>query len=254
MKQEAARAAAFERAHLRHFDGVIAVSELDRRAFVEGYGVPPERVLVVENGVDTDYFGFQKRSPSAPPDVVFVGALGYQSNAEAAWRLVRDIMPLVRKARPEARLSIVGQGPSEQLRSRHDGRLTLVTGAVGDVRPYLARATVACLPLLSGSGTKYKVLEALSAGVPVVCSPLAAEGLAVEHGRHLVVAETDRDIADAVMRLMGDPGHARGLAEAGRRLVVERYAWDVNLPRLDPWLREIAAVPRGRSAEEPGVP
>ena len=254
MKAEAARAAAFERAQLLRFDGVIAVSDLDRQAFVERYGLVPERVLVVENGVDPDYFAFRERPEAVPPEVVFVGALGYRSNAEAAWRLARDVMPRLRRARPEVTLRLVGQGPDAALRSRHDGRLTVVTGAVDDVRPHLARATVACLPLVSGSGTKYKLLEALSAGVPVVCSPLAAEGLAVEHGRHLLVAETDDAVAAAVGRLLDDADLAHRIAHAGRRLVAERYAWDVNLPRLDPWLLEIARWPKGRSVEAPSPP
>ena len=241
---EARRAARFERENLAQFDGIIAVSELDRAAFVERYRFPPERVLVIENGVDPGYFAFHERSRDDDGHVVFVGALSYLANEQAAWRLVRRIMPIVRRARPRARLSLVGQGTPEALRAEHDGRTTVVTGTVPDVRPYLAAATVACVPLIAGSGTKYKVLEALSAGLPVVCTPLATEGLPLESGRHLLVEETDEGLAGAILRVLDDPALARRLAEEGRREVEARHSWDANLPRLGGWLEQLRSMPR----------
>ena len=248
---EARRAARFERENLAYFDGVIAVSALDRAVFVERYGLAPERVLVIENGVDPEYFAFQDRpSRTGAGDdlhVVFVGALSYLPNEQAAWRLIDRVMPMVRRVRPQARLSLVGQGASEALRARHDGRSTIVTGTVPDVRPYLAGADVACMPLASGSGTKYKVLEALSAGLPVVCTPLATEGLPLESGRHLLVEETDEGLAGAILRVMDDPALARRLAEEGRREVEARHSWDANLPRLGGWLEQLRSMPRRAS-------
>ena len=164
-----------------------------------------------------------------------------------AERLATRIMPLVRRSRPGVRLLLVGQGPSPSLVARGDGALTLVTGAVEDVRPYLSEAAVACLPLVSGSGTKYKLLEALSAGTPVVCSPLAAEGLSVEHERHLLLAESDEGMAAAILRLLAQPADAVRLAHEGRRLVEARYAWDAILARLDPWLQAVSERPRSRA-------
>lgn len=241
---EARRAERFERENLSCYDAIIAVSELDKATFVTEYGFTPDRVLVIENGVDPNYFTFTERQPGRQVDVVFVGALSYAPNQQAAWRLLRRIMPLVREHYPHARLSLVGQGPEPPLLAQSDGEQTVVTGAVRDVRPYLARASVACVPLLSGSGTKYKVLEALSAGVPTVGSPLAVEGLELEDGQHLLVAQSDKELAAAIVRLLDQPNLATSLARQGRRLVEGRYAWDVNLSRLDDWLAEMAALPR----------
>ncbi|MFL5540104.1 MAG: glycosyltransferase, partial [Longimicrobiaceae bacterium] len=239
---EARRAARFERESVERYDGVIVVSELDRDAYVR-YGFEPERVLILENGVDPRYFAFQERDPAAA-DVVLVGTYTYRPNLDAAWRLVRGIMPGVRAERPQAGLWIVGQGAPDPLRAVDDGRLTHVTGSVPDVRPYLARAAVSCIPLSAGAGTKYKVLEALSAGVPLVCTRLAAEGLEVEDGRHLLLAESDEELAGAVRRLLGDRALAARLAVEGRRLVESRYAWEVNLGRMDDWLARLRALPR----------
>jgi glycosyltransferase involved in cell wall biosynthesis len=241
--EEARRAAAFERANLRAYDGVIAVSERDRRSFVSRYGLDPARVCVVENGVDLEYFAFRERPAEGP--VVFVASLGYPPNAEAAARLARGVMPRVRARRPGTRLALVGQGAESLPADLVDGA-TQATGRVPDVRPYLAGAAVACVPLRAGSGTKYKVLEALAAGVPVVCTPVALEGLALEPGVHALVGDTDEELAAAVCAVLADPGLARRLAAAGRARVEERHAWSRVLEGLEPWLRALRARPRAR--------
>ena len=244
MSLEARRAARFERKNLKAFDGVIAVSDLDKSIFVGEHGFASERVLVLENGVDPAYFAFHARPETGGAEIVFVGTMSYLANEQAAWRLVGRIMPLLRRTHPEARLSLVGQSPSPALLAQSDGKRTVVTGTVDDVRPYLARATAVCVPLIAGAGTKYKVLEALSAGAPVVCSPLAVEGLELADERHLLVAESDEGLAAALRRLIDDPQLARRLAAEGRRLIETRYAWDANLPRLDAWLDQMAALPK----------
>ena len=241
---ESRRARRFEEENLRAYDGVIAVSAKDRDVFVNRYGFTPARVLVVDNSVDPHYFDFRERTHSLPPRVIFVGALSYWANRQAAWRLVRHIMPLVRQHCRDACLWIVGQAPEPALLSENDGRRVVVTGRVPDVRPYLAEAAVACMPLTAGAGTKYKVLEALSAGVPTVCTPTALEGLDLKDGHELLVRQTDEDLAAAVVAAIKQPELVARLARNGRQAVESRYAWDVNLPHLDPWLERLATLPR----------
>jgi len=246
---ETKRAAQFERDNLAFYDGVIAVSELDKQIFVQEYGLAPERVLVIENGVDPDYFAFTERRANEKPQIVFVGSLAYTPNQQAAWRLLTHIMPLVWQRYPDACLWIVGHGAEPALMRQSDKQRVIVTGKVDDVRPYLANASVACVPLISGSGTKYKVLEALSAGVPVVCTPLATEGLDLEDGRDILLGNSDEELAAALLRVIEDAALAATLARQGRERIERCYAWDANLARLDPWLEHLAALPkRSRSA------
>ena len=136
---------------------------------------------------------------------------------------------------------------------RHDGLRVFVTGLVEDVRPYLASASLLCVPLLAGSGTKYKVLEAMAAGLPVVASPLAAEGLDVASEHHLLVGESDAQLADAVQRILKDPVLARRLAEQGQSFVEGRHTWDIALSGLSDWLAELASLPK-RHAPQPVRP
>jgi glycosyltransferase involved in cell wall biosynthesis len=244
LRLEGRRARRFEEENLRAFDGIIAVSARDKDAFVGRYGFSSERVLVIENSVDPQYFAFAERCSLPAPHVVFVGTLSYLANREAAWRLVRDIMPLVRKRHQDARVWIVGQSPDPALLALSDGHRTVVTDRVEDVRPYLAQAAVACIPLTAGAGTKYKILEALSAGVPTVCTSVALKGLDLEDGEHLLVRDSNEDLATAIVTLIAQPQMATRLARRGRSLVERRYTWDANLVRLDDWLGLLASVPR----------
>lgn len=241
---EPRRAARFERDNLVCFDGLIAVSELDKSIFISEYGFEPERVLVINNSVDTQYFSFIQRQPIENPNVTFVGSLTYPPNQQAAYRLIKTIMPLVRQQCPTARLWIVGQSPSEDLLSYSDDDRVIVTGKVEDVRPYLAQSAVMCAPLSSGSGTKYKILEALSAGVPVVCSGLALEGLNLQPDIHLLQADTDKDITTSILRLILDSDLATRLAHQGRALIEQEYAWDRSLQSIDKWLDLLTHLPK----------
>lgn len=242
-RSESERAEIFERDNLKAYDGVIAVSILDKQAFINKYRYPAERILVVENSVDLDYFRFRPRDQHNQKNIVYVGSLSYFPNEQAAWRLIERIMPLVRLKYPDVCLWIVGQGASQKLSAIGDNEKVIVSGKVDDVRPYLAYANLTCIPLLTGSGTKYKVLEAFSAGVPVVCSPIAAEGLDVIPGLHALVGETDQEIADHILYLLDNPHVADQIAVQARELVTVNYAWESNLSKIDKWLEQIEAMP-----------
>jgi len=253
MDLEARRAVRYEHRNLAIYDGVIAVSELDRGIFIRDYGFEPERVLVIENSVDPDYFAFNPRQTVEQPQIIFVGSLTYLPNRQAAWRLIRQIMPCVRQRYPGACLWIVGQSPDAELLAESDGTRVVVTGKIDDVRPYLAHASLACVPLISGSGTKYKVLEALSVGVPMICSPLAIEGLDIEDGKHVLLGQSDEELAAAIVRLLDEPHLAAAMAREGRELVERRYTWDANLARLDDWLDTIIALPWRKDKGQAGT-
>jgi glycosyltransferase involved in cell wall biosynthesis len=243
---EQRRAQRFERDNLAAFDGVIAVSELDKKLFVELYSFPPERVLVIPNGVDPHYFAFQDRPPDGRRIVLFTGNLAYEPNHQAALRLVERIMPLVRRQYPDAVTWIIGKDPAPHLAAKHDDSQVIVSGVVEDVRPYLASAAVSCVPLLAGSGTKYKILEALSAGVPVASSPLGVEGLDLRDKEHLLIGRSDRELADAVSSVLAEPSLSARLAYAGRQQVEQLYSWDAVTAGLGPWLARLAKLPYRR--------
>jgi len=241
---EAQRARHFEKDNLALYDGIIAVSDLDRQLFSEQQGIDPERVLVIENSVDTDYFSFTPRTGKEEHSIVFTGNLAYSPNDDAARRLLSAIMPLVRLKFPDSRAWIVGQQPSRELLSLSDGRLNNVTGMVEDVRIYFDQAAVACIPLSSGSGTKYKVLEAASVGVPVVCTSIALEGLSLKPETHLLLAEDNNAIAQAIIDILENPQQYLAMAHKARRHIEDHYSWDHNLDKLGGWLEKLFSLPK----------
>jgi glycosyltransferase involved in cell wall biosynthesis len=247
---ETFRAERFERENIRLFDGVIAVSELDRMIMIERYGLDSERVLTIENSVDVDYFSFKQRVVNTDrPNIVFVGNLAYWPNHDAAIRLLREIMPRIRSFNPIVRAWVVGDKPSHELEALANSDLSFITGSVDDVRPYLQQASVVCIPLRAGSGTKYKVLEALCAGTPVVCTSIAAEGLDLQSGTHFLVADSDEELADACIQILKQPERYQDMAGRARQQIERYYSWERNLEKLDAWLDQIKQMPIKRESK-----
>ena len=148
--------------------------------------------------------------------------------------LLDDIFPAVRAQVPSARLSIVGRHPPDWLRRRVAATdFAELHADVADVRPYLRRSGVMAVPLRIGGGSRLKILEALASGLPVVSTRVGAEGLQLEDGRDLTVVERPEDMAAALVDCIRAPDEARRMAEHGRRVVRERYDWDVLADRLE---------------------
>lgn len=217
-----------ERRALRVADAVVVVSERDARR-LPGRAA---RVLLCPNGWDAS----PPLPPAEAPVVVFVALLGWGPNAEAARWLVREVWPHVRRHRPDARLRLVGRAPGPDVRALAGGDVEVVPD-VADVRPYLREARVAVAPLLSGGGTRLKILEALDAGRPVVATTVGCEGLEDLVGAGVVAVDTPAEFGAEVARLLDDPARAAALAELGRRVVAGEYSWDAVLA---PLLAEVA--------------
>jgi len=207
-------------------------------------GVP---VQVIPNGVDTALFHPQ-HAPATPrgAKMLFVGTLDYRPNVDAVLFFVREVLPLVRAAVPAARFTAVGHRPARRLvrsmRSVHDG--VEIAGSVADVRPYFAATDVFVAPLRLGRGVQNKVLEAMAMGVPVIATPLAVEGLAVQDRVHVLVAETSRQLAAAVIELLRDAELCRRLADNALRLVRDEYRWQRAERAIDACLQSRSAVAR----------
>ncbi len=142
---------------------------------------------------------------------------------------------------PETRVFVVGRGPAPDIvaRCQHDPRIA-VTGPVDSLDPYWSRASVYVLPVRGGGGTRFKALEAMAAGLPIVSTPMGMEGIAAQDGTHYLSGETPTELAAAIVRLLEDRALRDRLAEAALRLVRERYDWRVVASRLLDVYREVA--------------
>src|SRR5262249_22064047 len=135
--------------------------------------------------------------------------------------------PLVRAARPDATLTIVGRADHGFAADCRRAPGVVLTGWVDDVDPYVQRSRALIVPMLAGSGPRGKILQARSRGVPVVSTTVGCEGIAAIPGVHLLVADDPRALADAVLRVLADDALAASMARAARALAVSRYDVDV---------------------------
>ncbi|HET9638867.1 MAG TPA: glycosyltransferase [Allosphingosinicella sp.] len=177
---------------------------------------------------------------SEAPLIVFTGQMDYAPNIDAVRWFAGEVMPRL----PEARFAIVGRKPPETVR-RLAGPRILVTGAVPDVRSWLAAADVVAAPLRIARGIQNKVLEAMAMARPVVASPAAFEGIEAEPGRHLLVAGTAEAQAEAISGLLDDPERAQALGRAARLRMEQAYRWEA---RLAPLGEIIGPAPRRAAA------
>jgi sugar transferase (PEP-CTERM/EpsH1 system associated) len=222
-----------ERAVAKRADASLFVSEAEAELFRKRTGA--ERVHVVENGIDTDYFDPSatfKRIDTMGRLIVFTGQMDYRPNIEGVTWFVETIMPHIRLVHPDARFAIVGRNPTDAVKalSKHPG--VVVTGQVNDVRGWLSAASVVVAPLKLARGIQNKVLEAMAMARPVVASPAAFEGIEAVPGRDLLVADDAPDVAAAISGLLAAPDRAAAMGAAARLQMETCYRWEARLAPL----------------------
>jgi len=179
------------------------------------------------NGVDVDYFQPDENTPRDGCSAVYMGDYKYFPNTDAVLYFAHEILPLVRRQRPDFRLVLLGKDAPPEIRALHNDPAMPVTwaGLVDDTRPYLHRSAMFVCPLRSGSGTRFKLMESLACGCPVISTTVGAEGLAARDGEHMLLRDTPQNFAEAILRLLDDPALGRRIGQQGRAWVVEHHAW-----------------------------
>ena len=225
LRREADKLAAYEARFSPRYDVNIFVSTVDHDLLAAR--VAGIRGAVVPNGVDVDYFAADAAGGSETA-LIYTGGMNMFANKDAVLSFLTDIWPAVAAAEPQARFYAVGQDPPRELKARAeaDPRI-VVTGYVDDIRPLVRKAAVYVVPLRVGGGTRLKVLDAMSSGKAIVSTSIGCEGLDVDPGEHLVVADTAGDFASETIALLRDPERRRRLGTAARSRVEARYAWSV---------------------------
>lgn len=236
---EAKKMLRYERHAVRKFHRVIAVSDHDRslmEAWVEG-----ARITVVPTGVDLQQyranFSYQPQSPL----VMFVGAMDWEPNVDAMEYFCAEIWPSVVERTPEAKLRIVGRNPGERVRKLASPSVE-ITGRVPSVAEHLREASVVIVPLRIGGGTRLKIYEAMAAGKAVVSTTVGAEGLDVQHGRDIVLADQPTAFADAVSDLLLNESRRHGYEVAAAQKAA-RYDWAVIGEQFGRTLEILGDVP-----------
>jgi sugar transferase (PEP-CTERM/EpsH1 system associated) len=213
----------FEVEHCRKASLVTATSERDQQ-FLQRL-LQRHDIAVVPNGVDVERFSNSQTEREVAGRIVFTGVMDYYPNINAVLFFAQNCWPLIRRYIASATWFIVGRHPPAEVQQLARIVGVTVTGAVPDVRPYLVEAEVAIAPLRIGSGTRLKILEALAMHKAVVSTSIGCEGLAVESGKHLMIADSAHTLAQEVIRLLRDRTKRVALGSAGRALVETMYSW-----------------------------
>ncbi len=236
--------ARFERDLCLKVDCVAAVSKHDAAALhALDSRIQP---AIIPNGVDVEYYSPAAESSGqlpADPTLVFTGKMDFRPNVDAALWFAREILPLVRREFPGARVSLVGQRPAPSVQALAARQGVEVTGAVPDTRPYIGGAEVYVVPLRMGGGTRLKVLEGMAMGRAIVSTSLGAEGIDYAPDRDLVIADSPDAFASAVVALLRNPERRRELGSNARRLAAEKYDWNKIIPLFESILGRPSASP-----------
>jgi glycosyltransferase involved in cell wall biosynthesis len=217
----------WEKYYWRQATRLAAMSDSDRTMMNQS--VKDKKVDVVANGVDVAYFS--KVLPKAGNVVLFIGNFKWLPNKDAANFLAAEIWPRIIIKLPEAKLLIVGKNPTPEILKLGSLKGITVLGSVSDIRQALSKASVLLAPIRNGRGTKYKVLEAMASGLPVVTTKLGIEG--IEAGGSVLVAESPQELAEKTISVLKNRRLATQLAQEAKKIVYNRYNWLTISNRLN---------------------
>lgn len=233
LKLDIAKIRRWEEYYWRSCTKLITMSQEDKD-FINTTLNEPNKIEVVSNGVDVKWFDQKERKLPKAATVLSVGTFNWLPNVEAVKFLVDNIWPIVKGKIPTAKLWIVGNAPTPEIfeYQKKDTSIT-ITGGIPDIRDAFAGAHVLVAAVFSGKGTRYKILEAMAAGTPIVATEIAVEGLGVEHGVQVLIGNTAEELAEQTTKVLQDPSLQERLAKNGKQFVRTQYDWEYIAQKLD---------------------
>lgn len=233
-RREAVKLLEYDRCLAREFDASLFVSEHEAELFKTLAPESQQRITFINNGVDSHYFSPEHEfsSPYGADEkvLVFTGAMDYWANIDAVSWFAQEVFPQIVREVPQARFYIVGARPGDKVKKLAAKPQIHVTGAVKDIRPYIAHAAVAVTPMRIARGIQNKVLEAMAMAKPVVATPAAMEGIDAAPGQP--VCESARAFSQACVELLAREDNSE-LGQRERQQILDAFNWDRNLMKLE---------------------
>jgi sugar transferase (PEP-CTERM/EpsH1 system associated) len=239
-RTEANRMLSYERHLAATFTRSLVCSPRERDDFRKL--IPEASIECLPNGVDLTMYQPVPAINKLPNSLIFTGVMNYRPNVDGMVWFCRQILPHIRLEVPNVTLTICGSSPDKSVQAlAHEPGVT-VTGAVPDVRPYMAKSAVAVVPLRIARGIQNKLLEAMAMGLPSVATKAVLDGIDAEAGRDLLVADEPAEFAAAVVRLLRDRRLRDEIGNAARAVVETNYRWERTLNRLNRLIDETAGT------------
>ncbi len=221
---------------LKEYDMALTCSPEDLEYLKAQHGTKNLRLL--PNGVDLTTFSKREHDYSHNKTLLFTGNMDYAPNVDAVVYFVKTILPRIRTACPDVQFIIAGQRPVPKV-SELANEYVSVTGFVKDLAATYNSASVVVAPLRFGAGTQNKVLEAMSLGVPVVCSNIGFAGLGINSGEGAIMQTDSNAFANEVIELLQSEDKRRKVGQAGSEVIRTRFDWDIVTKKLEGYLEEI---------------
>lgn len=241
--REAKKLLAFDRQVAARADASFFVSDAEASLFKSLAPEAAERTFGLSNGIDTDYFDPALVTTSKSdltefgpgPNIIFTGRMDYKPNVDAVSWFTQRVLPGILVREPNARFIIAGAAPTPAVMALASSPTVQVTGRVEDMRPWLAHADLAVAPMAIGRGIQNKVLEAAAMARPVLTTPQGLEGIDLEPGIHLYVAEGAEDFTSKALDILAAPDSA-AIGLAARAYLKDHYSWPARMALLDDFL------------------
>lgn len=224
----------------RRAERVVAMSDSDRSQMSKL--APGLDIDIVPNGIDIDYFSTKSRKKTKQPRVLYVGNFSWLQNIEAVDILVNIVWPEIKVEVPDAKLWIVGMNMTDEIRVLGEKVDIEIKEGIPDIRDAYNNASVLVTPIEGPGGTRLKILEAMASGLPVVTTPVGAEGLGVIDGKEALIKKDYIELAKSAVRVLQDEKLAKRLGESGRNFVKQNYSWSKNAALLDKIYKEVVHV------------
>jgi len=236
--REAAAFARYEAAMCRAYDAILTVTAEDRDRLLmlcppEGRAVQAQKFATIPICVDPQQTLAVRHQPAAAPTILHLGTMFWPPNVAGVLWFAREALPLIHRELPEVRFVVVGKNPPAEVRALTADSRVEVIGYVADPEPYLAAADAFVVPLHAAAGMRVKIVDGWLWGLPIVATPIGAEGIEVRDGENILIAGDAAAFAAAVLRLLNDPPLNDRLRAAGRAWVEAKYAWQVAYQQVD---------------------
>lgn len=207
-------------------NSIICCSENDKQEFLK-LNKEKVPVYVVPNGTNiSPEMHNDTVLQDYPKQIIFCGSLWSIPNAEGIYWFVNDVLPLIKLSIPDIQLLVVGAGKLPEKYMVREDKNILMVGLVPETSSWYNKAALSIVPLLTGSGTRLKILEAMSFGVPVVSTSLGAEGIVYNENVSIKIADDSKAFADVVIKLLSDKIARTEISAAGRKIVEKYYDWN----------------------------
>ena len=215
-----------EKKYVKDVDLILNVSQRDKDQYIKLYNIDPKKMVVINNGVDINIANNYKLKNQLKEEqyVLFIGSLWYRPNRDGITWFIKKIWPIINKELPELKLKIIGKNLDNQEEEKYENVEYL--GFIDDIYEYYSKCSCFIVPIQYGSGTRLKILEAMSFKCPIVSTTIGAEGLEVENMKNIILSDAEDLFAKNVINVIEDKKLSDKLSINGYKLVEEEYTWD----------------------------